>query len=255
MGSKPVTRLTVTDKERLTPGMVRLRFHGEDLSAFAGSVFTDRYVKLVFGDPAAIERGERPALRTYTALDPDPVAGTLAIDFVVHGDAGVAGPWAATAEPGDTINVRGPGGAYAPDATADWHLFAGDEAAVPAIRQSLAALPDDAEGYAVVQVDTAAHEQPLGAPAGVEVVWLHRSDPAHAGLADAVRALPWRDGRVHAFVHGEAQAVMHEIRPFLLHERGVPREDLSVSGYWRQGRTEEAFREWKAALAATEAAG
>ena len=48
---------------------------------------------------------------------------------MVHGDEGIAGPWAMAAQPGDTIDVRGPNGAYGPDPTADWHLLAGDEAA------------------------------------------------------------------------------------------------------------------------------
>lgn len=249
--SKPITELTVVRKEQLSPGMVRIHFSG-DLAAFAGSDFTDRYVKLVFGDPAELENGGRPTLRTYTAVAPDVAAGTLSIDFVVHGDEGIAGPWAAAAVPGDTIPVRGPGGAYAPDPAADWHLIAGDEAALPAIRQALAALPSDAQGYAVLQVDAASYQQEVVAPPGVELTWLHRSDPAHPGLADAVRALPWREGRVHAFVHGEGQAVMREIRPYLLKERAVPRDDVSISAYWKQGRTEEAFREWKSALAAEE---
>jgi NADPH-dependent ferric siderophore reductase len=59
---------------------------------------------------------------------------------------------------------------------------------------------------------------------------------------------------VHAFVHGEAQVVMHQIRPYLFRERGLPRADVSISGYWRKGRSEEAFREWKAELAAAETA-
>jgi len=251
--SKPITLLTVRATEQLSPGMVRLHFSG-DLAAFAESRFTDRYVKLVFGDVAELERGGRPTLRTYTALDPDVAAGTLAIDFVVHGDEGIAGPWAAAARPGDTIHVRGPGGAYAPDPTADWHLLAGDEAAIPAIRQSLAALPEDAVGHAVIQVDGPAYEQPIAAPAGVSVTWLHRGDPDHPGLADAVRALPWREGRVHAFVHGEGQAVMKEIRPYLYDDRAVPRGDVSISAYWKQGRTEESFRAWKAELARSEEA-
>lgn len=245
---KPITPLTVESTERLSPGMVRIRFRG-DLAAFEGSAFTDRYVKLVFPSDTG-----RPTLRTYTVVDPEPAAGTLAIDFVVHGDEGIAGPWAAAARPGDTISVRGPGGAYAPDPTADWHLLAGDEAAIPAIRAALAALPVDAQGYAVIEVDGPPYEQEMGAPEGVALTWLHRSAPDHTGLADAVRALSWRDGRVHAFVHGEAHAVMHEIRPYLLAERGVPRDDVSISGYWRQGRTEEAFREWKAQLAQAEGA-
>lgn len=249
--TKPITLLRVESTERLSPGMVRIRFSG-DLAAFAGSAFTDRYVKLVFGDVAELERGGRPTLRTYTALEPDVAAGTVAIDFVIHGDEGVAGPWAAAARPGDTIHVRGPGGAYAPDPKADWHLLAGDEAAIPAIRQSLAALPDDAQGFVVLQVDGPSYQQEVATPAGVALTWLHRSDPTHPSLAAAVRALPWRQGRVHAFVHGEGQAVMKEIRPYLLSERGVEREDLSLSAYWRQGRTEEAFRDWKAEIARQE---
>jgi len=255
--SKPITTLTVTAHEQLSPGMVRLHFRSDDLSAFVGNEFTDRYVKVIFTPDGVdaqelLARGERPTMRTYTVIDPDPVTGTLAIDFVVHGTEGVAGPWASTVLPGDTISVRGPSGAYAPDPTADWHLFAGDEAAIPAIRQSLAALPEDAEGYVVVEVEAPTYVQPLAAPDKLAVTWLYRSDPNQPGLAETVRALPWREGRVHAFVHGEAQAVMHEIRPYLFRERGVPRADVSISGYWRKGRTEEAFRDWKAELAAAE---
>ena len=83
------TQLTVTSTERLSPGLTRVRFRSDDLSAFTGSTDTDRYVKLRLGT------AEAPVVRTYTALDPDVEAGTLAIDFVVHGDEGYAGPWAA----------------------------------------------------------------------------------------------------------------------------------------------------------------
>jgi len=61
--------------------------------------------------------------------------------------------------------------------------------------------------------------------------------------------LPWRAGRVHAFVHGEAGEV-RKVRRHLLGERGMPRADLSVSGYWRRTMTDEAWRrvkrEWNA---------
>jgi NADPH-dependent ferric siderophore reductase len=237
--------------------MVRLRFRAEDLSAFAGSLFTDRYVKLAF------ELEDGPVLRTYTALEPDVAAGTLAIDFVVHGTEGVAGPWAVSARPGDVVVARGPGGAYTPDPAADWHLLAGDEAGLPAIRAALAALPAEARGHVVLEVPSADHEQPLEHPEGVTVTWLHTGGTAHhaleaaegaePALVGAVRALPWLPGRVQAFVHGEARTVMHGIRPYLLAERGLPREDVSISGYWRRGRTEESFREWKRDLAAAEA--
>lgn len=237
------TELVVTSTEQLTPGMVRVRFSSADLSAFADSIHTDRYVKLVLGT------ADEPVVRTYTALEPDVAAGTLAIDFVVHGDEGYAGPWAASAQPGDTLVVRGPGGAFSPDPAADWHLLAGDSSAIPAIRAALEVLPADAVGAVVVEVAGPEHEQPLPAPAGVTVTYVH------ADLVAAVRAVPWPAGRVQTFVHGEAESVMHGLRPYLLKEREVARADASISGYWRHGRTEEGFRKWKSDLAAAESAG
>lgn len=241
----PVTHLVVVDSHWVTPALLRVEFRSADLSAFDESTYTDRYVKLVLTDAD----GEQ-VLRTYTALDPDVGAGTVAIEFVVHGDSGVAGPWAANAKPGDRLSVRGPGGAFAPDPGVDWHLFAGDDTALPALRQALAVLPADAVGVVVVEVENAEHEMPLPTAAAVTVTWVHRRDGGT--LPDAVRAVTWRPGRVQAFVHGEARAVMHGIRPYLFRERGLDRADVSISGYWRRGRTEEGFREWKSELAAQE---
>jgi NADPH-dependent ferric siderophore reductase len=65
----------------------------------------------------------------------------------------------------------------------------------------------------------------------------------------SVRALEWLPGKVHAFVHGEAQEVMHGIRPHLFTERNLDRDQVSISGYWRRGATEEGFRRWKSELA------
>ena len=240
-----MTQLTVTRTEAVTPVIRRVWFRSDDLSAFAESGWTDRYVKLQFPDAGVV--------RTYTALFPDVAAGTLAIDFVTHGDEGVAGPWAQAARPGDRLDVRGPGGAYRPDPSADWHLLAGDESAVPAITAALQALPRDAVARIVVLVEDTGHEPELPLPTGAELTVLHRAAlVAGEGLEFAVRALEWLPGRVHAFVHGEAHEVMHGIRPYLLRARGLDRDQVSISGYWRRGRTEEGFRQWKSELAAAE---
>ena len=63
-------------------------------------------------------------------------------------------------------------------------------------------------------------------------------------LAEAVRELQLPD-RIDAFVHGEASSV-RALRRYLIVERGMPREALSVSGYWKRSRTEEGWREDKA---------
>ncbi|WP_156465261.1 siderophore-interacting protein [Knoellia sp. Soil729] len=260
------TSLTVTSTEQLTPRLTRVWFSSDDLSAFEGSDSTDRYVKLVFPKPGVVYpepldmralRGtippeDLPLVRTYTALFPDVAAGTVAIDFVVHGDEGVAGPWAAAARPGDTLLANGPGGGYRPDPTADWHLLAGDESAIPAITAALAALTPDAVARVVLLVDGPGHELDLARPAGAELAFVHRE--TGGDLVEAVRAMDWPQGRVHAFVHGEGGAVMHGIRPYLLRERGLAREQVSISGYWRLGRTEEGFRDWKSELAAADSA-
>ncbi|KAA1400472.1 siderophore-interacting protein [Aeromicrobium ginsengisoli] len=249
--------------------MRRVVFGGDGFAEFqsrhlalSGS-FTDEYVKLVFlaegytyPEPLDLDVVREtmpheawPVLRTYTIRWIDPEAQELAIDFVVHGDEGVAGPWAAHAEPGDLMHLRGPNGAYAPDASADWHLFVGDEAGLPAICAGLEALPAGARAVAFIEVEGPGDEIAIATVAELEIHWLHRGD-APAGtttlLDDAVRAWDWWPGRAQAFIHGES-ALLKSVRPYVLNDRAVARADVSVSAYWRRGTTEEGFREWKSA--------
>ncbi len=235
--------------ERLNDHLIRVYLGGPGFATFEPSEYTDSYVKLLFPGP------DGDTMRTYTVRSVDAEAEEIAIDFVYHGDEGVAGPWAAAAQPGDAIDLFGPGGAYSPRPDADWHLLAGDEAALPAIATACAALPADAVGRAFVEIAGPADELDFDRPAGVTLTWVYRGDaePGEA-LVAAVRAEPWLDGRVHAFIHGEAQAVMHNLRPYIRKERAVPADRASISGYWRRGRTEETFREWKRELAEREGA-
>lgn len=271
-----MTYAEVVGKEHLTPAMVRVW-----LSAPGGRPLrldhpghTDAYVKLVLPrpesglrspfDPDAVKEDLEPALwpvmRTYTIRHWDADRGHMALDVVHHGDKGFAGPWAMDVQVGEQVQFRGPGGAYSPDAAADWHLLVGDESALPAIAASTEALPADARGHVLIEVADAGEEQPLTVPDGVQVQWIHRhTSPKAPGieLCDAVRALDFPAGRVHAFVHGDATFV-REIRSYLRFERHVPKEDLSASGYWRRGMDDEAWRaakaEWKAQVEADEAA-
>ncbi|MER5885791.1 siderophore-interacting protein [Streptomyces sp. NPDC001941] len=254
----------VVRTERLTPHMVRVTFGGEGLAEFATNGHTDSYVKVLFPpegvtypEPFDIEqiwadfpREQWPLNRTYTVRNWDPAARELDVDFVVHGDEGLAGPWAARATPGEEVHLLGPGGDYTPDATADWHLLVGDESALPAVAAALEALPAGALVHAFVEVSGPEEEQEIAAPEGVSVTWLHRGDaPVGEALVKSVRELEFPEGRLHAFVHGEA-GVVKELRRHLRLEREVPRERLSISGYWRLGQNDEAWRavkrEWNA---------
>ncbi|WP_351223995.1 siderophore-interacting protein [Streptomyces sp. NPDC002133] len=246
----------VVRTDRITPHMVRVVLGGEGLAAFATDGSTDAYVKLVFPLPGVtypepfdmarireeLPRDQWPANRTYTVRAWDPVHRELTIDFVVHGDEGLAGPWAARVRPGETVWLLGPSGGYAPDAAADWHLLAGDESALPAIAASLEQIPAGAVVHAFVEVSGPEEEQKIAMPHGVTVTWLHRGDRAVGeALLAAVRELRFPAGDVQAFVHGEAGAVK-ELRRHLRLERGVPATRLSISGYWRLGKSDEAWR-------------
>lgn len=257
---KPRTQFTlrVLRTERLGPNMVRLVAGGPDLTLFTAKDATDMYVKIHFLQPGVnyaepvdvfalretMPREQWPVTRTYTVRWVDLAAEELAIDFVVHGDAGLAGPWAASAAPGDRIIFSGPGGAYKPNADADWHLFAGDASALPAIATALEALPAEARGHVYLEVETAADIQPLDKPDAVELTWVFRNGSAQdqgSLLRDAVANGPWPAGRVDAFVHGERES-MKQLRDVLFKQRGLERSQVSLSGYWARGRTEDFFQ-------------
>ncbi|MFC7974193.1 siderophore-interacting protein [Streptomyces cinereoruber] len=254
--SPKATEARVVHTERITPHMVRLVLGGPGLDGFDIGEYTDHYVKLLFTpegvaypEPFDMERireefprEQWPTTRTYTVRAWDPERRELTIDFVVHGDEGLAGPWAARAEAGDTVRFLGPGGGYAPDEAADWHLLVGDESALPAIAAALERLPAGARAHTFVEIADAAEEQKLETAAGIDVTWLHRGDrPVGEALVEAVRTLDFPAGDVHAFVHGEAGFVK-ELRRHLRLDREVPRERLSISGYWRLGKSDEAWR-------------
>lgn len=266
---KPGTTLArVSRVERLTPHMTRVVLGGDGLAGFAAGEYTDHYVKLLF--PAAgvtypepfdmgriraeLPREQWPSMRTYTVRRWDADTRELAIDVVHHGDEGIAGPWAARVAPGDEVRFAGPGGGYAPYPDVDWHLLAGDESALPAIAAALERMPADTHAYAFIEVAGPDEEQKLTPACAATITWLHRGGaPVGAALVRAVTELEFPPGTVGAFVHGEAGFVK-ELRRLLLVDRGIPRDHVSISGYWRTGHDEDRWqatkRDWNRAVAA-----
>jgi NADPH-dependent ferric siderophore reductase len=182
------------------------------------------------GNEFLLPDGRRPAIRTLTPWD---LGGRrLAVDVVLHG-SGRASAWARAAAAGDTVAVSGPGRGYVV-ADAPEYVVAGDETALPAIAQVLAALP---EGVPVqVHVEVADAGARLDLPGDASVEW--HVLPAGAGpgdaLVDAVSAAAFGpDARVWAA--GEAAAVQR-VRRHLFEERGLPRAQCTVRGYWKHGR-------------------
>jgi NADPH-dependent ferric siderophore reductase len=266
----------VARTERLTPHMMRVVLAVDPAAGLEIGAYTDHYVKLLFApgggsvteaypreyvEPLDLEgirrdhpREQWPRTRTYTVRAWDAASQEMTVDFVVHGDEGLAGPWAARVQPGEGVWFMGPGGAYAPDPAAGWHLLAGDESALPAVAAAVEQLPPGARARVFVEVEGPVEEQKLGTQGETEIVWLHRgARPVGEALVEAVAALEFPPGDVHVFVHGEATFVK-ELRRHLRLDRALPRERLSISGYWRRGADEDGWqsskREWNAQIEA-----
>ena len=257
--ARPQAVLTVLSREQLSPHTVRLTAGGPGFEALRMNEFTDKYAKVIFADPglgltppydlAALRESlppeQRPVTRTYTLRRADEQQQQVTIDFVVHGDAGIAAPWAASAEPGDLLTMSGAGGAYRPDPDCDWYLLAGDESALPAICSALEALPDDARGVAYLETSDPGEYLDAKPPQGLEINWLHRDEPGSQPqlLAGAIVAGPWLSGRADVFAHGERES-MKAVRAALKTRLGDG-DQLSLSGYWAAGRTEDVFQSEK----------
>lgn len=250
--------LEVIRTERLTPHLVRVVLGGEQFDEIEFKTDTDQYIKLLFADPALeLERPydleglreqlspqQMPVTRTYTIRHIDREQKQIWVDFVIHGDSGIAGPWAAHVQPGEKISFFGPGSGYAPRPEADFHLLAGDESALPAIAAAVESMDAEARGVVALDVADEQEEISFAAPEGVEVRWLHRGGdftPENAQLAEHLKDLELPEGDVQVFVHGEREQ-MKLVRRLLVQDRGMDRREMSLSAYWAYGRAEDAFQ-------------
>ncbi|GAB3707186.1 siderophore-interacting protein [Corynebacterium nasicanis] len=230
---RPVRTATVTGVERLTPELVRISFHSPDLIG-AELPHTDHYIKIEFGALVT---------RTYTFRRIDTATGLFDVDFVTHGDQGLAGPWAQRAQVGETITFRGPGGAWHPEEGYEHFVFAGDESAAPAIAAGVEKLPAGATADVYLEIADAAATFDFPQPDGVTLRWVPRDGATHGtALSQAVRARGIPQQRTSWFIHGVAEMIK-ELRRHLFAEHQVNRGDVSISGYWRIGMTED---QWQA---------
>lgn len=138
---KPQLNLEVVERKELSPGMVRVVCSILNHEDYQDITPPEKYVKLVFFSDATLAEtpaGEfpdywsvresaapedLPVTRHMTLRRYDAAAGTLWIDVALHGIEGHAGPWAATAKPGDRLVAVGPGGNGNPIRTLPGHCW------------------------------------------------------------------------------------------------------------------------------------
>lgn len=253
---RSASEATVIDRRELSPELVRITLNSP---AFVGRELehTDHYIKLLFVpeeadyawpfDMAEIRetypRDKHPVTRTYTLRSVDTATGDFEVDFVLHGEAGLAGPWARDAQPGQKMPFMGPGGAWHPEEGYEHFVLAGDESAAPAIAAAIEALPEGTTADAYVEIEAVGHEFEMPSKESVTLTWIPRNG-ATAGteMSRVVREAGIPEKHTSWFIHGVAEMIK-EMRRFLFVDSQLERSDVSISGYWRLGMTED---QWQA---------
>jgi NADPH-dependent ferric siderophore reductase len=207
----------------LTPRTLRLTLGAQSLVGLATLPAQD--VEILVTDGAG-----PPLKRRYTIRHARPASGEIDLDVVRHEPGGPGSRWAEQAQLGSTVEFIGPCGKLEL-LPADWHLFVGDEASLPAISALCEALPDHKLVTAVVQVGSDDDRMQIACG---DVRWVTR-DGIRADEVALLRsavddfALPNSNGR--AYLLGELQAV-RSLRE-ALEARGLPRDRVFAKSYWR----------------------
>ncbi|MGD8110660.1 siderophore-interacting protein [Vibrio sp. TRT 17S01] len=236
-------QLTVLANHTVTPNMQRMTLQGEILATFPEHC-SGGYIKLQFNqlggtDISCLAEGERPVLRTYTIRHFDQSKQQIEVDFVRHitqdQQCGFASRWAMQAQEGDTITIRGPGSIQEMNDSADWYFMVADMTALPALSAKIARLPKNAQGYAVIQIESAEDKQLLQAPEGMTIYWV-TSD-----LVDRVQSLEWKAGQAAVWCACEFDS-MRALRQYFRNEKAVERDMIYISSYWKKGVSEDGHK-------------
>lgn len=175
--------------------------------------------------------GTRPNIRTVTPIHLDPTTGEFELWIVLHGH-GPLSRWAQTAAAGDEVAISGPARGVVVDDGWSNAVILGDESAIPAITQLIAALPAGAEASVFIEAAPGARPALASTP-GVDLTWL---DPAPSGLPGAqllaaLEPIALSDDQ-KVWCAGEA-AMVAAARRLLLTERGIGRDRAVLRGYWK----------------------
>lgn len=234
--ARPEPRIAeVISVTQISKHMRRVTLGGTGLREFPAQQ-SGAYIKLFFDGLSP----DQVAVRTYTVRAQREDCCEIDVDFVLHGEHGIAGQWAARVEPGEHIKIGGPGAKKPVAADADWVFLVGDMTALPALGVNLESLPDSVCGYAVIEILDEADRQVLSAPEGVAVDWVvaANNDVGREQVLSVVRSKAWLPGRPAIWAASELDT-MKALRAYFKKERKVPTSDAYISSYWKQGVAED----------------
>ena len=223
-------QLTVSSVTPITADYRRVTFDGPGLERLSFQPGQDLMLRVP-------EPGGAVTNRRYTIRSADREAARVTVDMVVHGD-GPGARWAAKAGPGDGLEAIGPRGKVVLDDNADWHLFIGDETALPGMSIMAESLAPDMPAVMVIEVPehVEGYDPELPADHGLVMTWIERGDaePGEtARLVAAAEQVSFPLGRPHAYVAGEMKVVRAVTAQ--LTARGLDRTAIDAKAYWRRG--------------------
>ncbi|SAL78051.1 iron transport/utilization-like protein [Caballeronia terrestris] len=242
--------LEVKRVQSLTPNFVRITLTGDALEDFESASFDD-HVKVFLPEPGELKptvpvagpdgpvfdpAKPRPVARDFTPRRFDRDARELDIEFALH-EAGPATAWAAQAAPGQYLGIGGPRGSFVIPAHFDWHLFIGDETALPAIARRLEELPAGTRAATLIEVADVSARIEFDTRADLYAEWRYRDDAVHpdgGALLLALREIYLPDGEGYIWAAGEA-TLMRAVRQLLCVERGIDKRRIRASAYWKRG--------------------
>jgi NADPH-dependent ferric siderophore reductase len=220
-------QLTVTGKRALSPHYLRLSFDAGGMLA-EQPVHPTMWIRMWFTDGAKLHQ------RGYTLVAPDPAAGTVDIEFALHG--GIASQWAQDARPGDTIQATVLGSKFAiPQPPPAGYIIVGDTPSLPAINSLLAAIGDSAAQVSQVFLEAGYDDdKELPVTPDTDVTWVNRKNAGEA-LVQAVRSAAFAASDHFGWVacdHRTTRSVVKVLRE----DFGIPRKSVAFRAYWVDGR-------------------
>jgi len=236
---------TVVAVSAPTDEYVRVTLTGPDFADFPDAGPSD-HVRTFFPDPATGElvapvadpsgegiiRPDRASFgRDFTPLNVRDEGGqrVVDIDILRHDSPGPAARFGAQASVGDRLVLVGPRGSRQATQNAPRVVLVVDGTSLPAAGRWLADVPEATAVEVIATGDVDAARAYLRGFAA-------RSFGLHAAGDDLVTALTTAgvDAGTYVFAAGEASALV-PLRRHLRHTLNLPREQYSVSGYWRRG--------------------
>lgn len=251
----PLTTIpaVVIGRQWITPRMVRLTFHSEQMGSFVRPNDPDQFLTAIFPKPGqelielqpdfdwhffgTLPDAVRPQARNYTIRSFDLISDTVDVDILVHGGPGLGEHWAVNVQPGAPVYLWGPRIAYNPYPNVEFHVLFCDECGVPAAAAIIDALPDDARGHLVAEIKNEAAIPPFPHHPGFQIDWVFSGDlePGEGtALLDAIERIPVPNALVYAWGGGEMTS-MRQIGRFLRRTWGLTTASISTTGYWRAG--------------------